>query len=104
MQVSRKCFLPHIANQNFVTPLLSSFPNLKTFLMTTVANTLTQGNIITGVTAVQRVPKGSCSGWETLTSRCSTNRAPNRNSSSQLTIASSANFRIGIPQILPIFS
>jgi hypothetical protein len=68
-KVSRKCFLPHFANQNFVHPLLSSLSNLKTFFMTSVTATHTQGNVITGVTAVQRVPKGSNSGWETLTSR-----------------------------------
>ena len=68
-QVSRKCFVPHVANENFVQPLLSSFPNLKTFLMTSIAATHTQGNVVTGVSAVQRVAKGSNSGWEALTSR-----------------------------------
>jgi hypothetical protein len=69
VQVSRKCFLPHVANENFVHPLLSSFPNLKTFLMTSVTATHVRGNIIVGVSAVQRAAKGANSGWETLTSR-----------------------------------
>lgn len=68
-QVSTKCFLPLVANEHFVNPLLSSFPNLKTYLMTSIIATHSKGSTITGVTAVQRVPRGSNSGWETLTSR-----------------------------------
>jgi hypothetical protein len=69
LQVSTKCFLPHIASDHLVHPLLSSFPNLKTYLMTTIVASHLRGDVVTGVTAVQRTPRGSSSGWEVLTSR-----------------------------------
>lgn len=68
--VSKKCFDPRIAVQDFLLPLLASFPNLRVFLRTTVSyvtRNATSG-AITGVTGIQRTPRAGVDEWDTLTS------------------------------------
>lgn len=68
--VSRKCFSPRVAMEQFITPLLASLPNLALYLNTTVTHAYrdaASGNV-TGVDAVQRTPAPGTTGWEALTS------------------------------------
>lgn len=68
--VSLKCFLPQLALDEFIFPLLAQFLNLRVFLNTAVANAtrdLATG-AVTSVTGVRRTPVNGTSGWEQYTS------------------------------------
>lgn len=68
--VSKKCFDPRIAVDDFLNPLLASFPNLSVYLRTTVsyATRDAASGAIVGVTGVQRAPRAGVDEWDTPTS------------------------------------
>ena len=68
--VSKKCFDPRLAVQDFFAPLTAALPNLRVFLRTAVAHAARDaatGGLL-GVTGVQRAPRAGVDEWDTLTS------------------------------------
>jgi hypothetical protein len=67
--VSKKCFLPALALEGLVAPLLAALPNLRLFLRTAVTGASRDASgAVTAVTAVRRTPAPGTTGWEALTS------------------------------------
>ena len=69
--VSLKCFLPTIAVDEFVLPLLARFPNLAVYLSTAVsyATRNAGSGLVTGVRAVRRTPAAGRGPWDDYTSQ-----------------------------------
>lgn len=68
--VSTKCFQPQIVVEQWITPLVASFPNLVYLPRTAVTGATRDAatGAITAVTAVQRTPAPGTDGWERLLS------------------------------------
>ena len=69
--VSTKCFQPQIVMEAWIMPLIASFPNLVYFPRTAVLSAARdpQSSAVTSVSAVQRTPAASTTGWEALLSQ-----------------------------------
>ena len=68
--VSKKCFLPTLAMDSFVFPLLQSLPNIVVYLRTAVSYAVrdaASGNV-TSIVGITRTPVAGTTGWETTTS------------------------------------
>lgn len=68
--VSKKCFLPTLAMDSFVFPLLRSLPNIAVYLRTAVSFAVrdaASGNV-TSIVGITRTPVVGTTGWETTTS------------------------------------